>query len=89
MNLVLPINIWPISDLLRHAAQVRRARAAEARKVRLLTARGGLEGLGAREVERPVFRAVLQEVRNRPNIDWQDQIHRGILRGLGNNSEAP
>ena len=32
---------------------------------------------------------LLQEVRNRPNIDWQEQIHRGILRGLRNISETP
>ena len=30
-----------------------------------------------------------QEAISRPNIDWQDQIHRGILRGLRNISEAP
>jgi hypothetical protein len=32
---------------------------------------------------------LLQEVINRPNIDWQEQIHRGILRGLRNISETP
>jgi hypothetical protein len=37
----------------------------------------------------PADFAVVQEVRNRPNIDWQDQIHRGILRGLRNISETP
>jgi hypothetical protein len=30
-----------------------------------------------------------QEVGNGPNIDWQGQIHRGILRGLRNISETP
>jgi hypothetical protein len=30
-----------------------------------------------------------QEARNRPNIDWQEKIHRGILRGLRNISETP
>jgi hypothetical protein len=30
-----------------------------------------------------------QEARNRPNIDWQEKIHRGILRGLRNSSETP
>ena len=30
-----------------------------------------------------------QEAINRPNIDWQDQIHRGICRGLRNISENP
>ena len=30
-----------------------------------------------------------QEGENGPNIDWQDKIHRGILRGLRNISEAP
>ena len=30
-----------------------------------------------------------QEVINRPNVDWQEQIHRGILRGLRNISETP
>jgi hypothetical protein len=30
-----------------------------------------------------------QEAINRPNIDWQDQIHREILRGLRNISETP
>ena len=32
---------------------------------------------------------VIQEAKNRPNIDWQDKIHRGILRGLRNISETP
>jgi hypothetical protein len=31
----------------------------------------------------------LEEARNRPNIDWQDKIHRRILRGLRNISETP
>ena len=30
-----------------------------------------------------------QEARNRPNIDWQEQIQRGILRGRRNISETP
>jgi hypothetical protein len=30
-----------------------------------------------------------QEGENGPNIDWQDQIHRGILRGLRNIFETP
>jgi hypothetical protein len=30
-----------------------------------------------------------QEAINRPNIDWQGQIRRGILRGLRNISETP
>ena len=30
-----------------------------------------------------------QEAKNRPNIDWQEKIHRGILRGLRNISETP
>jgi hypothetical protein len=30
-----------------------------------------------------------QEAKNRPNIDWQDKIHRGILWGLRNISETP
>ena len=30
-----------------------------------------------------------QEAINRPNIDWQEKIHRGILRGLRNISETP
>jgi C4-dicarboxylate-binding protein DctP len=30
-----------------------------------------------------------EEARDRPNIDWQDKIHRGILRGLSNISETP
>ena len=32
---------------------------------------------------------VHQEAKNRPNIDWQDKIHRGISRGLRNISETP
>ena len=32
---------------------------------------------------------LIQEVRNRPNIDWQDQMHRGILRSLRNISDTP
>jgi hypothetical protein len=31
----------------------------------------------------------IQEAKNWPNIDWQDQIHRGILRVLRNISETP
>ena len=30
-----------------------------------------------------------QEAKNRPNIDWQDKIHREILWGLRNISETP
>ena len=30
-----------------------------------------------------------EEAKNRPNIDWQDEMHREILRGLGNISETP
>ena len=30
-----------------------------------------------------------EEAKNRPNIDWQEKIHRGILRGLRNISETP
>ena len=33
--------------------------------------------------------AVGQEAKNRPNIDWQDEIHTGISRGLRNISETP
>ena len=33
--------------------------------------------------------AVVQEAINGPNIDWQDEFHRGILRGLRNISETP
>ena len=29
-----------------------------------------------------------REAKNRPNIDWQEQIHRGFLRGLRNISET-
>ena len=32
---------------------------------------------------------VAQEAKNRPNIDWQQKIHGGILRGLRNISETP
>ena len=47
--------------------------------------------------QKAVFRAaqaaepesVHQEAKNRPNIDWQETIHRGILRGLRNISETP
>jgi hypothetical protein len=31
----------------------------------------------------------VQSAKNRPNVDWQDKIHRGILRGLRNISENP
>ena len=30
-----------------------------------------------------------QEAKNRPNMDWQEKIHGGILRGLRNMSETP
>jgi hypothetical protein len=30
----------------------------------------------------------IQEAKNRPNIDWQEKIHREILRGLRNISET-
>ena len=30
-----------------------------------------------------------QEAINKPTIDWQEQIHRDILRGLRNISETP
>jgi hypothetical protein len=30
-----------------------------------------------------------EEAKNRPNIDWQEKIHRGIVRGLRNISETP
>ena len=30
-----------------------------------------------------------EEAKNTPNIDWQEKIHRGILRGLRNISETP
>ena len=30
----------------------------------------------------------VQEASNRPNIDWQEKIHRGILRDLRNISET-
>ena len=30
-----------------------------------------------------------QEAGNWPNIDWQEKIHRGILRGVRNISETP
>jgi hypothetical protein len=33
--------------------------------------------------------ARFQEAKNRPNIDWQEKIHRRILRGLRNISETP
>ena len=33
--------------------------------------------------------SVHQEAVNRANIDWQDEIHRGILRGPRNISETP
>jgi hypothetical protein len=36
-----------------------------------------------------LLRYLAQEARNRPNIDWQDKIHRAILRGLRNFSETP
>ena len=32
---------------------------------------------------------IFQEATNGPNIDWQDKIHRRILRGLRNISETP
>ena len=34
-------------------------------------------------------KSLAQEAKNRPNIDWQEKIHRGILRGLRNISETP
>ena len=30
-----------------------------------------------------------EETKNRPNIDWQEKMHRGIVRGLRNISETP
>ena len=33
--------------------------------------------------------ALVQGAINRPNIDWQEKIHRGILRSLRNISETP
>ena len=32
---------------------------------------------------------VNQEAKNRPNIDWEDKIHMGVLWGLRNISESP
>lgn len=34
-------------------------------------------------------RFAVQEAKNRPNIEWQEKIHGGILRGLRNISETP
>ena len=31
----------------------------------------------------------VQEAVNRPSVDWQGEIHRGILRGLRNISQTP
>ena len=33
--------------------------------------------------------ALVEEAKSTPNIDWQDKIRRGILRGLRNISETP
>ena len=56
--------------------------------------RGG-EGQNAAELQcmgggdqKPCYKTDQKGV-NRPNIDWQDKIHRGILPGLINISEAP
>ena len=31
----------------------------------------------------------IQEAKNKPNIDWQEKINRGILGGVRNTSETP
>ena len=47
------------------------------------------EPSGAQNPHAELMSKMGQEARNRPNIDWQDKIHRGILRGLRNISETP
>jgi hypothetical protein len=37
----------------------------------------------------PTQSITAEEARNRPNIDGQEKIHRGIFRGLRNISETP
>ena len=37
----------------------------------------------------PRWSCACQEAKSRPNMDWQEKIHRGILRGLRNISETP
>jgi hypothetical protein len=56
---------------------------------------GGEDGRGSEHSADPSFVPdtepyfTIQEARNRPNIDWQEKIHRGILRGLSNISDTP
>ena len=52
-------------------------------------ARLSLNQLLVAELPFPTESSKPEEAKNRPNIDWQDKIHRGILRGLKNISETP
>ena len=53
------------------------------------TGRRFCDGFSEPPIEKGTIEVLRQEAKNRPNIDWQEQIHRGILRGLRNISETP
>ena len=99
MNCLLPIYIWPIPRLLRGAGVAeedpcarRGAGIAASRYAQPATGYDyayyktlgeQVPALKQRKIHGP------QEAGNGPNIDWREEIHRGILRGLRNISETP
>ena len=75
MNFLLPIYIWPIFRLLSRFPAHGGAGDADAE-----AHHHDLEDLDALPD---------QEAGNGPDVDWQEKIHRGTLRGLRNISETP
>ena len=51
-------------------------------------AAGGSGEQGSQGAHGVVLGALAQEAINRPNVDWQDKIPRGVLRRLRNISET-
>ena len=91
MNFLLPIYIWPIFRLLMKnpgknvfaaMQDAEEDEVAEETKTRTFSPVAAQFVVG-------LDRLMSQEAKNRPNIDWQEKIHRGILRSLRNISETP